>query len=161
MEPAHRINAARIAPARVAAAGAVRCATPADMPAAVALLKESHAAAGFTFPFDPVRAAALFNHHLASGLVLVAGSPARGLFMAATFDHPFGAGKWAKETVWYIAPDARGRAAIKMLDAYEQWAREQGCAVIGMASLATNDVSRLYERRGYTPAETHFVKALR
>lgn len=140
--------------------GCVRHATPEDRIAVIGLLKESHAAAGFTFPFSAPHADMLFRHHMERGLVLVAGAPAQGVLMAMTFDHPFGAGRWAKESVWYIAPEARGRAAIKMLDAYEAWAREQGCATIGMASLATNDVSRIYERRGYAPAETHFVKAL-
>lgn len=80
--------------------------------------------------------------------------------MAACFEHPFGAGRMAKESVWYICPAARGRGGIKMLDAYEAWAREQGCQSVGMASLATNDVSRIYERRGYAAVETHFLKPL-
>ena len=128
--------------------------------AVIRLLRDSHAAAGFTFPFSAPHADALFRQHLERGIVLVCGQPARGVLMAATFDHPFGAGRWAKETVWYIAPEARGRSAIQMLDAYEAWAREQGCSMVGMASLATNDVSGLYARRGYAPAETHFLKAL-
>ena len=138
----------------------IRHATPEDRTTVIRLLKESHAAAGFTFPFSAPHADALFRRHLAGGLVLVCGEPARGVLMAVTFEHPFGAGRWAKETVWYIAPDARGRSALQMLDAYETWAREQGCTTIGMASLATNDVSKIYERRGYAPAETHFLKAL-
>lgn len=138
----------------------VRHATPEDRLVVIRLLKDSHAAAGFTFPFSAPHADLLFRQHLERGLVLVAGDLAQGVLMAMTFDHPFGAGKWAKETVWYIAPEARGRAALRMLDAYEAWAREQGCVAIGMASLATNDVSRIYERRGYAPAETHFLKAL-
>lgn len=138
----------------------VRRALEGDRLAVISLLKDSHAAAGFTFPFSATHADILFRQHMERGLILVAGDPAQGVLMAMTFYHPFGAGKWAKETVWYIAPQARGRAAIKMLDAYEAWAREQGCVTIGMASLATNDVSRIYERRGYAPAETHFVKAL-
>lgn len=139
----------------------VRHATHEDRLAVIRLLKDSHAAAGFTFPFSAPHADLLFRQHLAGGLVLVAGQPAQGALMAMTFEHPFGAGKWAKETLFYIAPEARGRAALQMLDAYEAWAREQGCTTIGMASLASNDVSRIYERRGYAPAETHFVKALR
>lgn len=139
----------------------VRHATPDDRLAVIRLLKDSHAAAGFTFPFSAPHADALFRAHMERGLILVAGEPARGVLMASTFEHPFDAGKWAKETVWYIAPEARGRSALQMLDAYETWAREQGCVTIGMASLATNDVSRIYERRGYAPAETHFVKSLR
>jgi len=138
----------------------VRPASFIDRVAVIRLLRDSHAAAGFAFPFSAPHADALFRHHVAHGLVLVCGRPAQGVLMAATFEHPFGAGRWAKETVWYVAPEARGRSAIQMLDAYEAWAREQGCTTVGMASLASNDVSRLYERRGYTPAETHFVKPL-
>lgn len=138
----------------------VRLATEADRAAVIRLLKESHAAAGFTFPFSAPHAAQLFDAHLIDGLILVVGQTAQGVLMARKFEHPFGAGKWAKETVWYISPDARGRSAFQMLDAYEAWAREQGCVTIGMASLATNDVSGIYERRGYAPAETHFLKAL-
>lgn len=139
----------------------VRRASEADRLAVIRLMKDAHSAAGFAFPFSAPHADALFRQHLSCGLVLVCGEQAQGVLMAATFDHPFGAGKWAKESVWYIAPEARGRSALQMLDAYEAWAREQGCVVIGMASLATNDVSRIYERRGYAPAETHFVKPLR
>jgi hypothetical protein len=126
----------------------------------VALLRESHVAARFTWPFQAAYADRLFREHMTTGLVLVLGDPAQGLLMARTFEHPFGAGRWAKETVWYIAPGARGRSALQMLDAYEAWAREQRCDTVGMASLATNDVSALYLRRGYVPAETHFIKAL-
>jgi hypothetical protein len=68
--------------------------------------------------------------------------------MAVAFDHPFGAGRIAKETVWFATPLARGRGAIRMLDAYEDWARTAGCVSARMASLANNDVSKIYERRG-------------
>lgn len=138
----------------------VRRATACDRIAIIRLLQDSHAAAGFTFPFSAPHADMLFRQHMERGLVLVTGEPAQGVLMAMTFEHPFGAGKWAKETVWYIAPEERGRAALRMLDTYEAWAREQGCTTIGMASLASNDVSKIYERRGYAPAETHFVKAI-
>lgn len=138
----------------------VRPANEGDRLAVVRLLKESHAAAGFTFPFQAAYAERLFKQHMADGLVLVLGEPAQGVLMARAFEHPFGAGLWAKETVWYIAPAARGRSALRMLDTYEAWAREQHCVKIGMASLETNDVSSLYERRGYAPVETHFLKAL-
>jgi len=140
----------------------IRHASAEDRFAVVALLRDSHAAAGFTFPFQADRAEALFKHHVASDQTccLVLGSPAKGVLMAAAFDHPFGAGLVAKETLFFIAPEARGRGALRMLDAYEAWAKAQGCDLVGMASLATNDVSRLYERRGYRAVETHFLKTL-
>ncbi|NTA48138.1 GNAT family N-acetyltransferase [Agrobacterium tumefaciens] len=140
----------------------VRFAGASDRDRVVALLRESHEAAGFTFPFQAAYADRLFQQHLASPMacVLVAGNPAQGVLMAVAFEHPFGAGRIAKETVWYVAREARGRGAIRMLDAYEAWALSLGCVSAGMASLATNDVSSLYGRRGYSAVETHFMKPL-
>jgi len=140
----------------------VRFATVHDRDRVIALLRESHKAAGFTFSFQAAYADRLFQHHLASdkACVLVAGKPAQGVLMACAFEHPFGAGRIAKETVWFVTSQARGRGAIKMLAAYEEWARSVGCVSVGMASLATNDVSSLYERRGYSAVETHFMKSL-
>ncbi|MEN5277305.1 GNAT family N-acetyltransferase [Brucella sp. TWI432] len=140
----------------------VRLALPSDRAACIRLLRSSHSAAGFTFPFQAAYAASLFDQHLASlqAVALVLGDEPQGILLAAWFEHPFGAGRYAKETVWFIDPSARGRSALLMLDAYEAWAREQSCTAIGMASLASNDVSRIYGRRGYQAAETHFLKLL-
>lgn len=140
----------------------IRFADATDRDRVIALLRESHAAAEFTYPFQAAYADALFRTHLVSNkaCVLVAGRPAQGVLMACAFEHPFGAGRIAKETVWFVTPEARGRGAIMMLDAYEEWARSVGCVSAGMASLATNDVSSLYERRGYSAVETHFMKSL-
>ncbi len=140
----------------------VRFADASDRDRVVTLLRESHAAAGFTFPFQAAYADRLFQQHLASdhACVLVAGEPAQGVLMACAYEHPFGAGRIAKETVWYVAPWARGRGSMQMLDAYESWAQSLGCVSAGMASLSTNDVSSLYERRGYSAVETHFMKPL-
>lgn len=48
-----------------------------------------------------------------------------------------------------------------MLDAYEAWARGKGCRFAGMVAMGDDPViARLYERRGYRRAETHFLKAI-
>jgi hypothetical protein len=140
----------------------VRHATSLDRDRVVSLLRESHAAAGFSFPFQAAYADRLFRQHLASPMacVLIAGEPACGILMAVAYEHPFGAGRIAKETVWFVSPNARGRLGLAMLDAYEGWARSLGCTSAGMASLTSNDVSRIFERRGYAPIETHFAKPL-
>ncbi|MBP2550166.1 uncharacterized membrane protein YdcZ (DUF606 family) [Neorhizobium galegae] len=140
----------------------VRHASLDDRDRVVALLRESHAAAGFTFPFQAAFADRLFQQHLASPLacVLVAGDPVLGILLAVAYEHPFGAGRMAKETVWFVSPKARGRLGLAMLDAYEAWAKSIGCTSAGMASLASNDVSRIFKRRGYAPIETHFAKPL-
>lgn len=94
-------------------------------------------------------------------LALVLGEHAQGVLLASAQEHPFGGARYAMETVWWIAPEVRGRAANRMLDAYEQWAREQGCAFCQMAALVTfPGAGRIYERRGYRPVETHFLKPL-
>lgn len=140
----------------------VRHATPADRDRVIKLLRESHEAAAFTFPFHAAYADQLFQQHLAhsKACILVIGEPAQGVLMAAAYEHPFGAGRIAKETVWFVTPRSRGRGAIAMLNAYEEWARSAGCISAGMASLISNDVSKLYERRGYSAVETHFTKPL-
>ena len=142
----------------------VRPGTSADRFAVIDLLRQSHVAAGYTFRFEAARADALYRLHLenpaACALLLERDGIACGLLLASAFDHPFGAGLMAKETVWFIAPSARGRSDLAMLDAYEAWAKSIGCVAIGMAALASNDVSKLYIRRGYAPAETHFLKTI-
>ncbi|MVB04156.1 GNAT family N-acetyltransferase [Agrobacterium vitis] len=142
----------------------VRPGTSSDRFAVITLLRDSHAAAGYAFRFEAARADALYRLHLdnpmACALLLERDGSVCGLLLASAFDHPFGAGLMAKETVWFIAPQARGRSGLIMLDAYEAWAKSIGCTSIGMAALTTNDVSSLYVRRGYAPAETHFIKPL-
>lgn len=133
---------------------------------AASLLKSAHAAAHLPFPFSGPHALALVERHyrLPDMLALVIGpegSP-NGLLLASAQDHPFAAVRFAMETVWWIDPAARGGAAGAMLDAYEAWAKEQGCAFVGMAALATFPrAGAIYERRGYREAETHYLKLLR
>lgn len=144
-----------------------------DIDRAVALLRDSRAGAGFdnpagisgfTFPFDPAYAARLFLVHLDAkdrycGVLDLHGR-AEGLLLAVAFEHPFGPVRMAKETVWWIDPAHRGRSAIAMLDHYEAWARGIGCSFVGMAGMGDDpEVGKLYRRRGYSVAETCFLKA--
>jgi hypothetical protein len=151
----------------------IRLALPADKVQVILLLKAARASAefdrtdgvtGFMFPFDPAYAERLFLQHLEPSrlcLVLVDRGIVRGVLMAAATDHPFGPVKLARETVWFIEPQFRGRGAVAMLDAFEQWARAQGCAFSGMAGIGADPaVGVLYRRRRYRVAETHYLKAL-
>lgn len=137
----------------------------ADKARVIELLRESHEAAGFPFAFCDESAAALFEYHhkLTNAVIFVheiAAVPV-GILMAVIAPHPFGAGLWARETVWFVSAEARGRGALRMLDAYEHWAKANSCSAVSMATLATNDVSPIYLKRGYGAAETHFVKYLK
>lgn len=141
----------------------VRRAVPADRGAVVRLLRDAHAAAALPFAFSAAHAAALVERHIADPrlLALVAGNPAQGVLLASSQDHPFAAVRYATETAWWVAPEARGQFAGKMLAAYEAWASEQGCAFAGMAALASFPRAGLiYRRAGYREIETHFLKPL-
>lgn len=152
----------------------IRPAVVSDRDRCIVLLKNSRLGAGFddpagrsgfVFPFDPAYAERLFLHHVLFGdavcLIHDVENTVQGLLMATACEHPFGPVRLARETVWWIEPLYRGLAAPRMLDAYEDWAEEQDCAFVGMAGMGEDpDVAKLYRRRGYTIAETHYLKAV-
>jgi hypothetical protein len=154
---------------------AVRLAAPADKAEVVRLLRDSREAAGFdaatgvtgfTFPFEPVYAEHLFRAHISTPfgfchVLDLGGDKLFGVLMATASEHPFGPVWLARETVWWIEPGARGHSAVRMLDAYEDWAERLNCKFVGMAGMGEDpEVAKLYLRRGYRKAETHFLKAL-
>lgn len=67
---------------------------------------------------------------------------------------------FAVETFWYVLPDHRGEG-IKLLDAFEKWAADNGCvkcAMIHMVDSMSSALERLYRMRGYKLVEKHYVK---
>lgn len=121
---------------------------------------------GFVFPFEAAYAERLFLSHLVTARALcivhdVDGVP-QGVLLATATEHPFGPVWLARETLWWIDPAHRGgTAAPRMLDAYEKWAAAQGCQFVGMAGMGDDPtVAKLYQRRGYRTAETHYLKPL-
>lgn len=152
----------------------IRLATPNDRTRVVELLADSRVGAGFdtaggitgfVFPFRADYAERLFLSHLRGRALAivhdVAGS-AQGVLMATATEHPFGPVWLARETLWWIDPAHRGgTAAPRMLDVYEKWAAAQGCQFVGMAGMGDDPVvAKLYQRRGYRVAETHYLKPL-
>jgi hypothetical protein len=148
----------------------IRLANAADKIAVIRLLEKSRLAAGFdkpggfSFTFDPAYAERLFLLHLLPHrlcMVHEVDDAPRGVLMAVAHEHPFGAVKIARETMWFIEREYRGSAAVKMLHGYEAWAHSEGCQFVGMAGMGEDpEVGRLYLRRGYQVAETHYLKAI-
>jgi len=68
----------------------------------------------------------------------------------------------ASELAWWVEPEVRGSPiAIRLIRAYEQWAKESGAKFIAMASLSLDtgpDVGRLLKKLGYVQAETTHIK---
>lgn len=152
----------------------IRDAQIADKARVVELLRDSRKGAGFddpagltgfSFAFDREYAERLFLAHLRGSTCCIlydVDGVAHGVLMAIAYEHPFGPVWLARETVWFIDPAHRGgTTALRMLDAYEGWARSRGCQFIGMAGMGYDpDVAALYQRRGYRVAETHYLKAI-
>ena len=134
-----------------------------DRAAVVALLRDFHAAAALPFEFSAPWAAALFEAHCTqpdrAAFVLDDGG-ARGVLLAVAGQSPLGSFRIAQELAWWVDPAHRGGGGA-MLDAYEEWAAEHGCTLVGTAALASMPRAEgIYLHRGYTRAETHFLKAL-
>lgn len=151
----------------------IRAATRSDSARAIELLRDSHLAAGFdgsgesgfAVPFVAEYAERLFVQHLemmnACALIHDVNGCVEGILLAVAYEHKFGPVWLACETAWWIDPAHRGRSAFAMLDAYEAWAHGLRCSFVGMAGMGDDPViARLYERRGYRRAETHFLKAV-
>jgi GNAT superfamily N-acetyltransferase len=129
------------------------------------MAKAFHAASGLPIPFSSVMADAMFRATLDDRdkvcLLYVVDDVPRGILAAHAGLHHFTPIKIAQEIIWWVDPDYRGSSALKMLSAYEEWARERGCVFAGMVGLGADPApSALYQRRGYEPTERHFLKLL-
>lgn len=136
------------------------------MPAILEMGAEFAAASGTDMPFDPGHARAALRAHLAAPdrLTLVAeGAPgeAIGMLLAAVSVSPLAPVRLAQEIAFWVVPARRGGpAALRLLSAYEAWARDMRCDRVSLVALPSCAAGRLYRRRGFAPAETVYQKAL-
>ena len=68
----------------------------------------------------------------------------------------------AHELAWWVDEEARGSsAAIRLVTAYETWARENDASVFCMSDLEVNDrVGRMLTKFGYEKAERTYIKGI-
>lgn len=111
-------------------------------------------------PLDPATSAATLGALIRSRLgyvaVLDAGGPA-GLLVGAASPSPWAQVLVAEERVWWIARDLRGRHARRMVRDFEAWARGIGARAVGLSSTGKS-AGGFYQRLGYRPAESMFLK---
>jgi GNAT superfamily N-acetyltransferase len=142
----------------------IRKAVLADRPAIVRMARDFHAAANMPMAFDPAYAASVASIYIADDdklcLVLDHDGPA-GVLAAHAYLHPLAPVLAADELMWWVAPKHRGLAAMRMLSAYEDWARSRGCVLIGIATPPSDERAvALYRRRGFSAAGAHFSKTI-
>lgn len=77
---------------------------------------------------------------------------------------PFNGKLMAVEMFWFVIEEYRGSAdGIRLLKAFEQWAVEQRAEMISMIhllALQPEKLGKLYQRMGYHPVETNYIKHL-
>ena len=67
----------------------------------------------------------------------------------------------ASELAWYVDKDNRGIGSIKLVKAYEKWAKDFGANRVTMTDLSQlKELGVLYGRLGYELAETTYVKEI-
>jgi GNAT superfamily N-acetyltransferase len=74
-------------------------------------------------------------------------------------------GSWfAVETFWFVNPAVRSKGVgTALLDAFEQWAKEEGCAYTAMIHMVDSQpeiLKSFYEKKGYKLTELHYIKPL-
>jgi GNAT superfamily N-acetyltransferase len=71
---------------------------------------------------------------------------------------------WASELAWWVEPAARGgTAGIRLVTAFQDWAREQGAKVVAMSSLHLDHdtrVGNVLERMGFEQSEHTYIKRI-
>ncbi len=124
---------------------------------------------GFGFMAD-------FNGWFASTLNHLNNDPGFGAFVAEDAGKLIGAclveirpswfAAWqlmGTELGWWIEPEYRsGRAGIRLQAMAEEWLVAQGASVLVFTGLANSpeSVGRFYQKKGYRPLETHYVKVV-
>lgn len=134
-----------------------------DRIAMVRMARDFVAAADMAMPFDAAYAERSAKEWITAddklALVLDLGGIC-GMLCGAHVLSPLAPVKVAIEQVFWIDPAKRGRSAIKMIAAYEEWAIDQGCNMATLATIQSKGADRLYSRLGYARAETHYAKAI-
>lgn len=92
-----------------------------------------------------------------AAIAVTGGETPTGMIALWCFAHPFSGERIASELVWWVNPEARGSAGVRLLRWAEAWARAQGAVALQMIA-PTDRVGEFYERRGYTRVEVSYQR---
>ena len=137
----------------------IRCATADVIAAMVTLTGELHHAARIPGSCEPDVVAGTLAALIQHGLVLVVDVDGIVGFLAAERARTSVSRQWvAVEHGWYCRTPGWG---LRLLSAYEAWARDSGCSLSRLSSPAGDErVAGILARSGYAAVETAWVKGL-
>lgn len=135
----------------------IREATEGDIPALVAMGKEFIEKAGHAY--DPACAEQMLRQMvLDDSAVLLVNDNVTAMIGGLVYRHFFNTEMVAQELFWW----ANG-GGLKLLDAFEEWAKSKGATKILMVCLDAiqpERVAKIYTRRGYAPLEHTFARTI-
>lgn len=151
--------------------GEIRPAEPKDLVAILEMGREFFEQSGnsaFTTFDEPSLAATVIGlmSGVGNGALLVAEADGQAVGIAAHVVFPFYANmntKLGQELFWFVKPDFRKGLGAALLDELEADARRKGADVFmsaAIAGLRDAAIGRVYQRRGYKPAENTFIRKL-
>ena len=147
----------------------IRAATLDDLPAIAEMGERFHAEAGWAdvAAYDRQHCIASLQAMLdGAGVVLVAETAGKvvgiagGLYFPLYFNH---AHRTGQELFLYVEPGLRDGTGARLLTALEDAARDAGCQswiMIALDRVSPEATGRLYQRRGYRPAEHSWIRRL-
>jgi hypothetical protein len=146
----------------------VRRAIAADLPAILKMSAQFVPSLGIGVEYDEVSASQTFANLLSqetSVLLVAEGDEVCGMLGGLIYPHFFNTSRLiAQELFWWVDPEARGtRAGLLLWQGFEDWARGQGAHNVSMIAIAQMDcerIGRMYEKRGYRPMESSYVRTL-
>lgn len=86
----------------------------------------------------------------------------KGMLLGQSFVNPITGELTAAEIAWWVEPEHRkgSRDALRLLMAFEAWARDKEATLIQMIAPVGTPLGRLYARRGYSELETIWQKRI-
>lgn len=145
----------------------IREATDADLDALVQMGGEFHDSTPYALELadNPAQYRAIGAGLIASpsGVLLLCERDGQsvGMLGGAIFDHPLSGERTAGEMFWYAVPAHRGATGVRLLRAFEAWARARGAVYLQMVQPAWADrVGELYASMGYQKIEVAWTRHL-
>lgn len=118
--------------------------------------------------YDPKRFAKnwtmFFNQKLGVIFIMEIAGKFAGALGGILFSDPNNNDTVATELFWYVLPEYRySIESIRLLVAFERWAKEMGAIRVSMMHTFGSQVEKLsgiYTKFGYRPLEVHYVKEI-
>ncbi len=142
----------------------IRKAVEDDLLDCLMLFKQFHKESKLPYSWDAKKTQAVFLQTLALEEIEVflaeVDGETVGYLCCQVMEPLFSTEKVATEIAWFIHKDYRKTSAgFRLMTTYEEWALSQGAKYVNMAYLESiADLSKVYEKKGYVKAETHYMK---